>query len=155
MYIYLVQHAEAKSKEEDPDRALTDIGRRNMRKTATFAARQAGISVDLIVHSGKTRARQSAEILAELLSPSKGVGESDGLNPNDDTGIWVKNLARSRENLILVGHLPHLGKLTAHLICENPEAAVVEFKNACMICLQRSNTGLWTVQWMIVPQLLP
>jgi len=63
MRLYLVQHGKAKSKDEDPDRPLTDQGRNDIKKVAVFLAENAGLKVTSIYHSGKTRARQTAEVL--------------------------------------------------------------------------------------------
>ena len=68
MDLYLVQHAEAKPKEEDPERSLTDVGSENAERMAAWAAR-AGVRVEQIRHSGKKRAEETAEILAAALSP--------------------------------------------------------------------------------------
>ena len=84
MNLYLVQHGEAKTKAEDPDRALTDTGKELSEKTACFAAEQARVSVDAVFHSGKIRAQETAEIMAAYLCPVKGVSEEKDLSPNDD-----------------------------------------------------------------------
>jgi len=67
MNLYLVQHAEAKRKEEDPERPLSEKGRVDIRKVAVYIAGHINIKVSAIIHSGKTRARQTAEALAEYL----------------------------------------------------------------------------------------
>ena len=72
MKVYLVQHAEAKSKEQDPERPLSDLGRRHAGQVARAAGR-IGLEVEQIRHSGKTRARQTADIMGEALSPRQGV----------------------------------------------------------------------------------
>ena len=42
MKLYLVQHGEAKTKEEDPDRALTNTGKELSEKTACFLLNRLG-----------------------------------------------------------------------------------------------------------------
>jgi broad specificity phosphatase PhoE len=66
MELYLIQHGEAKSKQEDPERPLTAKGAENIKKTASFF-KQLPKRLDLIWHSGKKRAEQTAEILDETL----------------------------------------------------------------------------------------
>jgi phosphohistidine phosphatase len=63
MQLYLVQHGAAKSEAEDPQRGLTDEGKRTIERMAAFLA-PLGFSLDRIEHSEKLRARQTAEILA-------------------------------------------------------------------------------------------
>ena len=83
MNLLLVQHGEAKTEAEDPERSLTDAGAEATRRMATWAA-ASGLRVDRIQHSGKRRAEQTAEILAEILNPAKRVIAVPGLKPNDD-----------------------------------------------------------------------
>lgn len=60
--LYLVRHGEAKPKDEDPERGLTDVGRADVSGMAAWAA-AADIQVDEIRHSGKLRAQQTASAL--------------------------------------------------------------------------------------------
>lgn len=62
MKLYLVQHGEALSKEQDTKRSLSEQGRREVERMANFLA-TAGVRVARICHSGKLRAQQTAEIL--------------------------------------------------------------------------------------------
>ena len=64
MKLFLIQHAQAKSKEEDPQRSLTDEGKANIKKVAEYVARTAP-EVTEVWHSEKLRAKQTAQILAE------------------------------------------------------------------------------------------
>ena len=59
MRLYIVQHAAAKPKEEDPDRPLSAQGRVDIDRMATFLAGN-DVAVGSIRHSGKTRAAQTA-----------------------------------------------------------------------------------------------
>ncbi|MES9849230.1 MAG: histidine phosphatase family protein, partial [Candidatus Thiodiazotropha sp.] len=68
MKLYLVQHGEACKKEVDPDRPLTDRGREDIDRLATFL-KQAGIRPDRVVHSGKLRAMQTAGRLTDAIAP--------------------------------------------------------------------------------------
>ena len=137
MLLYLVQHAEANPEENDPSRGLSEKGLSDIRKTAHHAA---GLSIKIIqiFHSGKKRARQTAQILAENLNPDKGIAESDGLAPMDEPEIWAQRLLSAVEDIILVGHLPHMGKLAALLICGDKDKKAVNFKMAGIVCLKKN-----------------
>jgi phosphohistidine phosphatase len=63
MHFYLVQHGAAKAEAEDPQRGLTEEGRRAVERMADFLAKLY-LPLDLIEHSEKLRMRQTAEILA-------------------------------------------------------------------------------------------
>jgi len=127
MKLYLVQQGDAKTKEESPDRPLTDKGKDVSEKTACFAAEQAQISVNAVLHSGKTRARDTAEIMAAYLCPTKGVSEEKDLLPNDDPQEWASRLSEEKEDIMLVGQLPHLSKLASLLLAGSYEKDIIDF----------------------------
>jgi len=153
MFLYLVQHAEAKREEEDPARDLTATGRRDIEKVAHYAG-NLPLTVSRIWHSGKTRALRTAEILAASLRPAYEVSATDGLAPLDDPAVWADRLAGLAEDMALVGHLPHLARLAALLTCGNQESGVINFKMGGMVCLRRMDAGHWAVEWMLIPELI-
>ena len=148
MAIYLVQHGIAVDKSTDPDRPLSDEGARGVSKMADHLAGRS-IEIDRIFHSGKTRAEQSAAIFAEALKPGK-VQARDLLNPNDDVEAIIPQL---QDRCMYVGHLPHLQKLVARLLCGDQQAAVVSFENAAVVCLAQTDQG-YTLDWLLKPSLL-
>ena len=81
MNLYLVRHAEPKSREEDPERPLTEKGLADIKRVAEFIAEHVNIKVDRIIHSHKARARETAEVLADGLHPPLGISQVDGLDP--------------------------------------------------------------------------
>ena len=70
MRLYLVQHGEPVPKEINPDRPLSDKGRHDVEKVGRFL-QQAGVAMGVIVHSGKTRAAQTAGLLGSFIPSSK------------------------------------------------------------------------------------
>jgi len=156
MRLYLVQHAEAKRKEEDPTRPLSEKGKKDIHKMVAYLKDHANIQVNAIFHSGKTRAKQTAQALAEALTPIQGTCEAEGLDPLADVEVWAKRLASDEvdEETMLVGHLPHLGRLASRLICENDEQEMVSFRQGGVVCLKRGEEGEWTVNWMLIPDLV-
>lgn len=155
MHLYLVQHAEAEPEEVNPQRPITQKGRSDTERCALLASRGSRVSTAVLYHSGKTRARETAEILAEYLIPAGGVIESPGLLPKDDPAIWMERLLQHSEDCMLVGHLPHLARLASLLLCGDAAKGIVEFKNSCILCMKRSDAAVWSVQWMLIPGLLP
>jgi phosphohistidine phosphatase len=150
MILYLVQHAEARSKEEDPSRSLSDEGREHIRNVAEFV-KGLDIKVRHILHSGKMRALQTAQILEQYIQSEMGVEEADGLAPMDDPGIWSVRLAQMSENTMIVGHLPHLAKLSTELLCGSKVKDIISFQMGNILCLKRSFDGNWMVEWIIKP----
>jgi len=153
MLLYLVQHAEAKREEEDPSRGLSEKGFQDIKKVAAFAA-DLNIRVSQIFHSGKKRALQTAEVLADHLKPENGISRTDGLAPMDDPHIWFENILKTDEDTMLVGHLPHLARLAAMLLCNDKKGNAVDFKMGGIVCLKRFDKGEWAIEWMIIPEVI-
>jgi len=152
MRLYLVQHGEAKSEEEDPERSLTAQGERDATDVAEFLHR-AEIEVSEIRCSGKRRAQQTAAIMAEHLQPPRGVQVVEGLGPNDKIEPVALALATENEPLMLVGHLPFLERLASKLLMGDPNRGAIRFKMAGVLCLERHD-HYWSVVWMVTPELL-
>ena len=151
MTLYLVQHARAKSKEEDPDRPLTDEGRRETEAVMLLMMRFGVITASRVVHSGKRRAMETAEIIATKLEAE--VEESDGLEPDADPAVWAERLRDSTRDLVLVGHLPHLSRLASLLLCGDPDHVLIEFENAGVVCLNRTESR-WSLRWAVTPSIV-
>ena len=153
MELYLVQHAEAKTKDEDPERGLTDLGFANVRKTAGFV-NKLDISVETIFHSDKLRAKQTANELAEAIKSVTGLKQRNGIAPMDDISSMMDEIQRSDKNLMVVGHLPYMAKLASALLCGNENQNAVRFQTSCIVKLIRDeeNKG-WSVKWMITPDI--
>ena len=148
MAIFLVQHGRCFAKEDDPDRSLTPEGRQEILKVAEQAA-EAGVSVASICHSGKLRARQTAELFAQTLKSGRIEG-IDGIAPLDDVEAFVEHF-HWPENTMIVGHLPFMERLASYLLTGHPEPAVVKFQNAGIVCLEQGENQRWIVKWMIMP----
>jgi len=152
MKLYLVQHAKAASKETDPQRPLTEEGRRDIQKVAAFI-KSLNLSVDYLWHSGKNRARQTADVLSEVVEVKKEMAAHEGLAPNDNVTVLKDELISARQDIMIVGHLPFLPKL-ASLLLTNSESNTVAFKNGGIVCLNYSDDNQYQLQWMIIPELL-
>lgn len=153
MRIHLVQHAEAKAEAEDPERPLTVRGAAETAWVAREAVGVLGVRPTRVFHSGRTRARQTAEIWAALAGC--GVEEAVGLGPNDDPAMWSARLEASSDDLdgaVLVGHLPHLGRLAALLVTGDAERPVVRFRQGGLVVLERHEAG-WEVATVLPPSL--
>jgi len=151
MFLYLVQHAEPKKEEEDPARPLSEKGVKDAGRIAENLSRL-GLMIETILHSKKLRAKQTAEIMAGRFSPPPGISETDGLSPLDDPAVWDDRLKYVTEDVMLVGHLPHLDKLSSLLLCGEKDKGIISFTMGGVVCLERDEKGHWAVQWMITPK---
>ena len=149
MEAFLVRHGEARSEHEDPKRPLSDPGREGVEKVARALAAKK-IVVAEILRSDKLRAKETAEILARSLLPRAGVREIRGLAPEDDPWLAKAELEEASGPLMLVGHLPHLGRLASLLVTGDPEHQVVDFQPAAVACLSFAG-GLWEIRWALSP----
>jgi len=154
MNLYLVQHAKSAPKESDPDQSLTEVGLSEAERVAEYLTRHGNVKVKTITHSGKVRARQTAEIFYESLSGVKAIAAVKDLEPMADPANWIERLRLMEDDLMLVGHLPHLSRLASLLVCDDPDLEVVKFQNAAVASLVRNPTGTWSVRWMISPDLV-
>lgn len=150
MELYLVQHGEATSEQEDPERPLTAAGREAVERVAR-AAKAAGVRIRRVYHSGKLRARQTAEILARELGSGATPDVMDGLAPKDDPAVAGAALADLRDPAILVGHLPHLSRLASLLLLGDPDREIIAFRNGGIVCLCEEGDGSWKVGWILTP----
>lgn len=154
MKLYLVQHGEACSKEEDPERPLTRTGQSDIERIAAFLA-QAGVRPGRVVHSGKLRARQTAELLAAVIAADVSPEVSDQLNPNDDPSQFLWQSQGLDADILVVGHLPFMARLVSQLILENQDQPIVAYQPGTIVCLEQVEDARWRLGWMLRPELLP
>ncbi len=153
MRLYLVQHGEALSEDVDPARPLSAAGEADGRAMATFLAGNA-VAFGQIVHSGKLRARQTAELLAGAVAPPPPVAERSGLNPNDPPETLAAEFGALPDDTMLVGHLPFMSRLVSLLVCGRAEQSVVAFRPGSVVCLEPTDAGGWSVAWAMRPEVL-
>jgi len=151
MRVYLVQHGLAKEASDDTARPLSEQGLHDVTRTAGFLSLFERPQPVKIVHGGKLRARQTAEIFAEAWG-SMTVEQVADLLPADDPSVWAALLATMQHDILLVGHLPHLQRLAGLLLCNNPQREVVHFRHAGVVCLELRESG-WSLLWQINPTL--
>ena len=152
MALFIVQHGKSLPKDKDPSKGLSDEGIDETKRIADVA-KGYGIHVGDIVHSGKTRARQTAEIFASALNPKGGIQESIGLNPLDDVADYAKTIDSSKDRM-LVGHLPFMERMTAHLITGSIQNPVFKFQNSGIVCLDKDpDSRRWVIKWTLMPNI--
>ena len=153
MKLYLVQHGDAVAKEVNPERPLSDQGRIDVENVTRFLAR-AGINVPVILHGGKRRTAQTAELLAGGVGQSASPDKVSGIDPLDPVAPFAQTVAEWTSDTMVVGHLPFLGKLVSLLVTGDETPSVVAFGPASVACLERGQGDRWTLDWMIRPELV-
>jgi len=152
MKLYLVQHGEAVTKEIDPDRPLSEQGRQDVERTAGFL-KKTNVRVEQVFHSGKSRALQTAEILAAALYSAGSVEVLDNIKPKDEVMPFANLVSSWQQDSLVVGHLPFMVKAVCMLLTGNEEQAAIDFKPGSLVCLERKENGAWGLAWMIRPEL--
>jgi len=113
--------------EDDSERSLTAKGERRMRRSAEGML-ALGLTYDLILSSPYLRARQTADIVAQILQTPEGVQLSDRLTPAGRPRQMLESLQtdhQERRDVLLVGHEPYLSRLISTLLTGGPNLPVV------------------------------
>ena len=133
--ITLVHHAEAVGPEVDPERPLSRLGRAQAEWLAR-ESRIAGIKPVAIQHSGKVRARQTAEYFWRACNPQADFRMVRGLRPDDGPSIMRDVLLLEEGETLVVSHMPLLPALARALAPE-----IEGFPLNGLIVLERAADG--------------
>jgi phosphohistidine phosphatase len=152
MALFLVQHGKSLPKEVDPQQGISEEGKSEALRIASVA-KGYGVTVARILHSGKKRARQTADIFAQAFGLSEKVEERGGLKPLDDVAA-IAGAVDARDNTMLVGHLPFMERLTAYLVTGDPAIRVFKFQNGGIVCLDKDlEKQTWYIKWTLMPHI--
>jgi phosphohistidine phosphatase len=149
LHLYLVHHGQAVGPEVDPRRPLSPVGRAAVDRLAGLAAQQ-GTAPAVVWHSGKLRARQTAEAFWRACNPLGEFAATKDLQPDDPPG-WIRDrLIGEPRDVLIAGHFPHLPRLLALLLGE-PEGAPGEFPPHGIVALETSDEGTsWRESWRML-----
>ena len=136
MNLFLLRHAEAADAAEsgkDSDRRLTEDGRKAARTSASALSRLA--KIERILSSPLVRARETAE-LAGREFPKAPLELTRALAPSAPVEDIVGEIAAAGrdEDVLLVGHQPHLGMLLGYLVTGRREVEI-PMKKASVCCV--------------------
>lgn len=153
MRLYLVRHGRAHAEMVDPKRPLTDIGVVESQQVAD-SLKRAGANVDLILHSDKTRAKQTAQIMQKTLKSDCAIEQRDNIAPNDPVDPIFQEIKKYRRDVMIVSHLPLLPKLTSRLMTGSEHPTVVYFVESTVAILEQCPHSHWRMDAMLTPDLL-
>lgn len=126
MRLYLVHHGDAVGPDVDPMRPLSMAGRAAIENLAQRAVGR-GVKPVAIWHSGKLRARQTAEIFWRACHPLGEFSATRGLQPDDPLRWIAETLIGEARDIMLVGHMPHLAGLLRLLVSGDPHRDAPQF----------------------------
>ena len=161
MNLFVLRHGLAVEPEtrgyDDASRPLTSEGKSKLKAIAT-AMLKLDLKFDLILSSPYTRARETAEIVAQRLDLCDKLELTGSLQPNGDFRSLI-NLVGKRapvENLLLVGHEPYLSELITLLVFGESESVVVMKKTGlaklAITSLKMGRCAL--LEWLMTPKQL-
>lgn len=143
MKCYLMRHGSALATD-----TLSEEGKQEIRKMAQLLSHEK-VAIDQIYYSKKTRAKQTAEILADHLH--KPLQVKEGIGPLDSTTPLIEEIEQSKENILIVSHLPFLAQVlsTLHLAGQNEEFLTLSCGS--ISALEKTPAG-WKLLWIKSPQ---
>ena len=146
--LYLVHHGPAVGPDVDPRRPLSPAGQGLVDRLAVQVHAR-GAKPVVVWHSGKLRARQTAETLWRACNPLAELSASRDLQP-DDPPEWLRDRLRFEERDVLIaGHFPHLPRLLALLLAV-PEGEGLGFPVHGAVALASDDAGsAWRELWRI------
>ncbi|MBI5965649.1 MAG: phosphohistidine phosphatase SixA [Chloroflexi bacterium] len=162
MNLYTIRHAIAVDEgaseyEDDSQRPLTDKGKKKMRQIAK-GLRALGVDFDLILSSPYIRAKETAEILADVFKIKTDIAFSENLIPMGDPDLLIAEMNEkyNANSIALVGHEPHLTALVSLLVSENAGVDMTLKKGGvCRLSaddLHHSRKA--TLEWLLTPGIL-
>lgn len=145
MRLVLVHHGDAVGPEVDPQRPLSEQGRLDVERLAADAAAR-GVKPAVIWHSGKLRAKQTAEAFWRACNPFAEFSATRDLQPGDSPA-WLRDRLRGQSHDILIaGHYPHLPALLTLLEAGEPAL----FPQHGVVALETDDAGdTWREIWRL------
>ena len=163
MELYILRHAIAEERSSatrggDSLRRLTVEGAGKMRRGAR-GMKAMGLSFDLILSSPYLRAKQTAEIVANVFGLEKKLALSATLTADGNPKDLVDELKRShskRKSILLVGHEPYLGRLISLLISGSASLPITLRKGGlCKLVVEGMRYGRCAeMEWLLTPRVM-
>jgi phosphohistidine phosphatase len=143
--LFLVHHGDAVGSEVDPARPLSAEGRTAVTRLAASAASR-GVKPAVIWHSGKLRAKQTAEAFWRACNPFAEFAATRDLQP-DDAPEWMRDrLQGESRDVMLAGHYPHMPRLLALLA----GVSTPSFPQHGIVALTSDDEGkTWREDWRL------
>lgn len=147
MRLYLVHHGEAVGPDVDARRPLSAAGRAAVERLAAEAAAR-GAKPAVVWHSGKLRAKQTAEAFWRACNPLAEFSATRDLQP-DDPAQWMRDRLRGEaRDLLIAGHFTHLPRLLALLVVGGGAGA--DFPVNGVVALTTEDEGeTWKELWRL------
>jgi phosphohistidine phosphatase len=145
--LFLVHHGDAVGPGVDAQRPLSARGREAVERAAADAARR-GAHPAAVWHSGKLRAKQTAEAFWRACNALAEFSATRDLQPEDPPEWFRDRLIGESRDLLIAGHYPHLPSLLTLLVADG--ATPVFFPQHGVVALESGDEGkTWKELWRI------
>ena len=147
MHLYLVHHGDAVGPEVDPRRPLSAVGQASVDRLAGLAAKR-GVRPDVFWHSGKLRAKQTAEAFWRACNALAELSASRDLQPGDPPAWMRERLIGEPRDILIAGHFPHLPGLLALLQARDDTRSAFPLHG--IVALRTDDSGAtWVEEWRL------
>jgi len=141
MRLVIVHHGDAVGPEVDPRRPLSQWGREAVERLAAYAATRQ-VKPAVIWHSGKLRAKETAEAFWRACNPFAEFSATRDLQPGDPPE-WIRDRLRGESRDILIaGHYPHLPRLLTLLLTAGPDQPPPRLRRSAEAFAKAERPGL-------------
>ena len=149
MKLFLVHHAEAVGPEVDTRRPLSLRGEGQAARAAREAAAR-GVRPAVVWHSGKLRARQTAQAFWKACNALAEFAATPDLQPDDPPHRMLNRLKGESRDMLLTGHFPHLPRLLSVLLTGRGDGGGVDFPPHGVVALETEDEGeTWRELWRL------
>ena len=148
--LLLVHHGDAVGPDIDPMRPLSSAGLSASAALAETAAAR-GVRPVVIWHSGKIRAKQTAELFLRACNPLAVFEAVHGLQPGDPARWMHDRLLGDVRSILVVGHMPHLPALLSLLRGEPGDRVARDFPAHGCVALE-ADGEVWRETWRLTPR---
>jgi phosphohistidine phosphatase len=146
VHLYLVHHGDAVGPDVDPRRPLSAVGQASVDRLASLASKR-GVRPDVFWHSGKLRAKQTAEAFWRACNALAEISASRDLQPGDPPAWMRDRLVGESRDILIAGHFPHLPGLLALL---QGRQALAVFPLHGVVALKTDDEGgTWIEEWRL------
>ena len=125
-------------------RPLSSVGQQQAARVAE-ALRERGAKPQVIWHSGKLRARQTAEACYRTTNAFAEFAATRGLQPDDDPSTIASALEAETRDVLIASHMPFLPALLHRLVASASGFPL----NGC-VALERVGDR-WEERWRVEP----
>jgi phosphohistidine phosphatase len=163
MNLYLMRHgiavADGPGVHSDSERPLTSKGVKRLGRAARGLAKL-NIAFSSVLTSPLLRARQTAEIVAQILALEAKLAEISELAPESSVEQLMAGLAafHDQKNVLLVGHEPLLSHLASFLLLRKSKPDLnMRFRKGGLCCIEIDHlppTSPGLLHWHLTPKQL-